>query len=304
MVRILRPVVLGIILLLAGACGEDKNTANEKGVSGGSGGTGNAGGTGASTSSGGSFPDSGLTGGAAGLAGSSGNTGSAGTAGAAGCVTSPTGISAWWRGTNGEKDHVGSNHGTIVKAATSGAPGYVGKGFSFTGSGYIEVPSSAALNVGSEDFSIELWLKTPKPTEIKVLVEKRVGPSPATLGYSLFLWTSGAPGVQLANSKGWTNYVGDTSIADDQWHHLVVSVDRDKALNFYVDGKITKTVDPSARSGSLSSTSPLRLGARTTTSSSLGEYAGALDEMSLYRRALTQAEVTALYAANTFGKCP
>lgn len=55
-------------------------------------------------------------------------------------------------------------------------------------------------------------------------------------------------------------------------------------------------------SGSLSNAEPFRIGVHPQSGFN-GWYKGVIDEVSVYRRALTNAEVTALYAAGSAGKC-
>ena len=201
-------------------------------------------------------------------------------------------------------DLVGTNHGKTVKDATFGGVGHVGKGFTLTGAGYMEVPDNSDLNAGTKDFSIELWLNTSAGSGLQVLVEKRAGAHLDVQGYSFFLY-DGRLHSQLAEggNSAFTNYDSGASVADGKWHHVALSVDRDQisGLVFYVDGVAAKSFNPTGRSGSLSSKSPLRMGSTTTEVG--GEYTGLLDEVSYYGKALSAAEVAAIFKAGSLGKC-
>jgi hypothetical protein len=70
----------------------------------------------------------------------------------------------------------------------------------------------------------------------------------------------------------------------------------------YVDGQPVGTFDPTSQSGDLTTTEPLRIG-RHASSSLSTFFKGRIDESSIYRRALSDDEVRAIYAASSAGKC-
>ena len=139
---------------------------------------------------------------------------------------------------------------------------------------YVEATHHPDLDVGTGNFSIDLWVKTEATAGVEILVEKRTQDTDGVTGYSLFLF-NGVPGIQLADGTGsatcgtdpgtssCTNFVANTSIADGEWHFLAVTVDRDGLLTFYIDGVIDSVFNPAIRANSLNNSAPLRLGART-----------------------------------------
>jgi hypothetical protein len=85
-----------------------------------------------------------------------------------------------------------------------------------------------------------------------------------------------------------------TSLADEQWHHLVV-VYTETQVTGYIDGLIAGSFELST-SVPLNTTSNgiLRVGARNHTDGLGDPYKGLLDEVRIYNRALSEADVVAL----------
>src|SRR5690348_9011369 len=75
------------------------------------------------------------------------------------CTPVQAGLVSWWPGEGNASDIIGANSGVSV-GGVSFAPGEVGRAFSLDGStGYIFVPASSSLNVGSSTgFTIEGWI--------------------------------------------------------------------------------------------------------------------------------------------------
>src|SRR5208283_4882459 len=91
-------------------------------------------------------------------------------------------------------------------------------------------------------------------------------------------------------------------VNDGNWHHLVVAVDQVSGLvTAYLDGALVKTV--SSTLGSLNFGGQIVVGNDPT-----GEYNGAnapggytVDDVGIWRRALTAVDVAGIYAAGTNG---
>ena len=70
---------------------------------------------------------------------------------------------------------------------------------------------------------------------------------------------------------------------------------------FYVDGALVATFDPTLHPGSVTNANPLRLASRSSSVSGL--LRGTLDEVELFPRVLTLAEIQSIFLADTRGKC-
>jgi len=189
-----------------------------------------------------------------------------------------------------------------VFSGTTSVSGMVSAARRFNGSSdFIRVPSAVQHNFGVGDFSIDLWVRSTASTGLQVMLDRR-DTTGGSRGFSLFLG-NGTLGFQLGDGFGFTNYPRAGFFADGLWHHVAVTVDRDQpnGLVMYVDG-VGVPKDPTPHAQSISSAADLYIGSRAP---SFGQifFAGDLDEIELFNRALTPAEVQALYSAGKQGKC-
>ena len=231
-------------------------------------------------------------------------------------------MAAWWSldetgGTTAFDIADFPTNGTHVNGPTP-VLGMVAGGLSFDGvDDYVEVADHSSLDFGTGDLTLDAWIWTDDTTVgVKRLVDKRVvstdpsrvadGVSGTTVqGYSLFL-SNGMLGFHMA-SIGSTSHTAPTFstkfVADEQWHHVAVTVDRDSSTGgkFYVDGASAGDFNPMYHSGMLSNAGPLRMGC--SSSSFTDFYHGILDEVELFPRVLTPAEIQGIFLTKWNGKC-
>jgi len=167
------------------------------------------------------------------------------------------------------------------------------------------------LNIGAnQDLSIDAWVKLSTVNQgVVSLVDKRE--SGPIQGYQFFMYNDKL-GVQLANNGNFTNYVSSTVVpTGNQWHLVAVTVDRSSSAcgtacgTFYLDGNAVGTFDPSSYDNfTLNSAGiPLFIGGQDTGMGGGEFFAGGLDELEIFNRALSASEVKALYQAGSAGKC-
>ena len=90
------------------------------------------------------------------------------------CVDPPEGITGWWPGDGNTDDIVGGRNAVLRGDADTG-PGLVGNAFVLDGDGdFVEVAHNPALNVGTGDFTVDLWVNFNTTDGEQVLVEKYV----------------------------------------------------------------------------------------------------------------------------------
>lgn len=216
------------------------------------------------------------------------------------CVTPPKDMVAWW--TFDEKtgqplvDRAGfANNGTGINSPLA-VPAKVAGGLKFNGTNYVDVPNHAELNFGTGDFSFDAWIQTSDAKNLRDLVDKRT-----TKGYLIYL-IDGKLGFLLRDGST-TNYSSSLFVADGKWHHIAITVERKnkKGILFYVDGIPTQFGDPTLKPGNIDNTSPLRIGKDLYSNSY--NFNGILDEIELFNRVLTKAEVVSIFKADKAGKC-
>jgi hypothetical protein len=233
------------------------------------------------------------------------------------CDTPPSGLVGWWKGDGDGSDSVGGDNATVPAGVTY-APAEVGLGFNLNGNtNRILAPDAPQLDFGpNQDFSIEAWIQplsnpgnyTDLSGEVMTVISKRYSPNTSVaLGYEMYLG-GGRLCFQmidsLNNGGNYYNLDAESDLRDGKFHHVAVTVQRNSTagLQFYVDGQLVATFDPTVVTGDLSNTSPLRIGNHPDPGIS-AFYHGIIDEASIYNRALSSNEIAAIYSAGSAGKC-
>ncbi|MCC7569714.1 LamG domain-containing protein, partial [Candidatus Micrarchaeota archaeon] len=196
---------------------------------------------------------------------------------------------ASWDGTAGEViDASGnSNHGVAANGATTGA-GVFGNGGMFDGvNDYVNADMVSQI---SDKYTASAWIY---PT--------RLEPQAETYGNTI-LATSSNYGIWLLHNNGairihafsssTARYYQTTAtpITLNKWHHVVVTAERNGEGKIFVDGELIENFTAENDTGwsGVLGIGDLRLDRGLT-------HQGAIDEVRIYNRALSSAEVKALY---------
>jgi sialidase-1 len=224
---------------------------------------------------------------------------------AGGSSSSPllTDLAAYWKLDDLTwSDSVGSNNLTNNGGVTVGTP-KLGAGSAEFGSGNQKLSSTSnALDIGTSDFAISLWLNTTTVDANNVFLSHGVFNEPgyylqfegsAPVGRVKVAFNGGSSGLSLAAISPSTPSAYD----DGLWHHFVFNFDRDGNLEVYADGSGTPVItdDISDRAGDMSPTQPFLLGGYDTVASTANLYQGKLDEGGIWKRVLTLSEISDLY---------
>jgi len=222
--------------------------------------------------------------------------------GQAGCAPVPPGLSAWFTFDEPLFRQPGEHRAQRV-------PGLVGSALKFNGKDqYVEIPASTpGVNMGEDDFTIELWVRTTDSQHTCSIVDKR---SYNSLGYVIFLYL-GHPALQIANGdRYFPVFAMSANLADNRWHHVAAVVKRlpPQPPEIYVDGaKDQRHKGPrNVPLVNLDVAAPLWLGrhhANNDVQRDKSDFEGEIDELSFYHRALTAAEIQSIYRAGSLGKC-
>lgn len=211
------------------------------------------------------------------------------------CTPRPPGLVAWWPGDGVGLDVVGTNRGTLMNGATF-APGKVGQAFSFDGvGGYVQIPNSASLDMANNTpLSVALWANRTGTAGTMHLIGKRdgcAGGCPDGIQ-----WQIAFDGSGLQFGPGHCGVVTGLQMPLNAWTHLAGTFDG-STFRFYVNGLLV-----SSAAGSLGSHAGSGIEiARSGTCGGL--FQGLIDEVAIFNRALSAAEIAAIYAAGTAGKC-
>ncbi len=187
-------------------------------------------------------------------------------------------------------DNVGEMWARLVKGSFGNAV-YMNETAS-----HIRVADSSSLRFGRDDFSISLWM-CPEKLEIKSTDTRRRFISkngyPSTW-WNLNLTPQGAITMEIADNE--KNHFGCNSnvvIPLKEWSHLTVTVNRSsKDISFYINGALDVTHKLPATFNGLLDVA----GEELFLGSSWQPYIGLLDEIKLYKRTLTPAEIAGTYS--------
>lgn len=208
-----------------------------------------------------------------------------------GCAPSPTDLVSWWPAEGDAKDAYGFNPGTAAPSVTY-APAAVGSGFVFSGAAgsYVEVPHSQSLDFRGA-LSVEAWVR---PQALRGRIVDKVMANTIS-GFLLDILDEKLRlmiGPDSAVSRD------DVVLPTNTFLHVAGVFDGAK-VSVYVDGEEAgskaaqnASVPPNALS--------LRIGAD---SEGENRFAGTIDEVRLYRRALRAAEVREIYQAGASARC-
>jgi ELWxxDGT repeat protein len=205
---------------------------------------------------------------------------------------------AWWTGDGSSLDVVGGNNGVLEGGAVFAA-GKVGQAFSLDGiDDRIRVPNSAAMHL-AQGFSIEAWILPKSASGNHVIVSKW---SDITSEHSYIFKEHSAGSLRIELHDKTTRFADlskSTSITVGQWTHVAVTYDR-LTLKLFADGTQAASIDVDPNRLLGLSTADVLIGA--TANGVAENFNGLIDEVSLYNRALSPAEIQSIYAANADGK--
>lgn len=194
-----------------------------------------------------------------------------------------------------------ANNG-IIKGAKRVA-GHLGKGLKFNGTvnSYVEVPHSDYLSPANS-VTVTVWVQPLYyRTSYNCLVYKQGAPTGTGwfADRSYGLWITTGYGVEWTSTPGSsgsqaTCQTGGGLYALKKWTHLAGVVDALKnKMIIYVNGVKSTECDYNGGSTILRGEYPLRLGGFWQTASDQSGLGGVLDEVRIYDRALTDAQILA-----------
>ena len=192
-------------------------------------------------------------------------------------------------------DAIGSNNGTVSGTVTRDVAGALASGddgaILFNGStGVVRMGDVLDITAGS----YELWIKRSNTTAaLQYIMDKGAGQPNIALGYDHLIYVGEENVYWLAST---------VTINDTNWHHIVFTHPGGATAGLaklYIDG-VDRTLTLSG-ANLVANSSNLSVGAGY---GDFLHFAGTIDEVALYGRALTQAEVTEHFQAGRNGHRP
>jgi hypothetical protein len=218
----------------------------------------------------------------------------------------PAGAVAWYRADGDAVDSVSGHNGTLQGGAKF-APGIEGQAFSFSANGDgVSIPNSADFTFGTSDFTVEAWVKTSANYTggIGMIFDDYGSTETNGADYRLFIDTNNHAALFLRDAGfGTLTAAGTTAINDGNWHH-VVGLRLGATGYIYVDGNLQGSQTNAALGAVTNIGSPafVHIGGTNTSAASQTSaatpeavFVGQIDELALYRRALSAGEIQAIF---------
>jgi len=226
------------------------------------------------------------------------------------CTSAPSDVVAWWEGQNNGADVFGYNPAT-VQGSVSFTRGFAKQAFTFTGSGQVRVPASSALDVGQsvDGFTVEAWVNPNSVSTARPILQWNSG-----IVSGVALWVTD-DGYVAANLRGTDlesfPLISGVPLVPGVYQHVALTCEPDlsglfiavtlyldgQAASYYVDTSIAPFVPRTSDDFYIGSSPKDDLGVMGT------QFAGQIDEVTIYNRALSSSEVNDLVRAAGGGKC-
>jgi DNA-binding beta-propeller fold protein YncE len=213
------------------------------------------------------------------------------------CVPPPSDLAGWWPG-DGHANDVREDSAGELRGGAAFAPAWIGQGFALDGRA-AHVLVSTLTNVDmAADFTLAVWMKPAAIGRSTTILEHAGG---HTAGWRL---TRDADGrVSFCDfpvgESGCTTRTArsEAPVRAGAWTHVAASA-AGRRLSLFVDGELAGSADIPARAAILAQN--FRIGGSAGDG---GFFAGVLDEVQLYRRALSIDDVRRVFGAGRSGLC-
>lgn len=202
---------------------------------------------------------------------------------------------------NNSYAELGPGNAAITQTGTVGfanpdRKGVTGNAGYFNGTAWLSTPS-ANFSLGANNFSISVWIKSGGTARMMIWQESGKNGSGDNQSWlrmndnatTQFLrFNTENPGSAIISMAA------EGKVNDDAWHHIVCV--RDGLLTkVYIDGVKVKEMTTSAVKTVTGAGQLFKIGAQEGASSMSNYFSGMIDDLIIYKRAFTDAEVTALF---------
>lgn len=173
--------------------------------------------------------------------------------------------------------------GKVAQGNPKWVKGKFGGGMEFGGSDMVTVDDDAALDLKS--FTLSAWVNIPKITGTWQIIASKENRGPTGRNYGIFGHINRGVVHYSFTTGGWKSFDANTVITDGKWHHIVTTYEKPN-FKLYVDGKVDGQTAPNTDPDNHDNF--LFIGG-----CNIGNYwmSGTIDEVVLYDRALSEAEI-------------
>lgn len=167
----------------------------------------------------------------------------------------------------------------------------------FSGATGVLVADDAATNFGTDNYSVSCWVKTSLTGRMMIWQESgkngtndnqtwlRIGDN-TTNRQTRF-------NVEDNTGSAFVNLGPEAKVSDNAWHHMVC-VRQGQTTSVYIDGQLIGTANANSLKA-VSNGQDFKIGFQEGATSNSSFFNGNIDDVIIYRKALSEAEITALF---------
>lgn len=198
---------------------------------------------------------------------------------------------SWWKFDNDVLDTQLLNNGTRYNFTNGYVAGKYGNALEFDSAAeqFVDIGDDSSLNFGTDDFSIEAWIKTSglEATAMSIIAKYESAEGFDLSMDSIFiLFATDGESLAIPNL-----------IYDDEWHHIV-AVRNGYDVLFYIDGSLNYS-ESMGSIDDVSTIANLTIGSRDI----YGFFDGVIDNVRIWSGALNETEVENLFLYNALEPC-
>ncbi|MCC7376891.1 MAG: LamG domain-containing protein [Verrucomicrobiales bacterium] len=226
------------------------------------------------------------------------------------CLERQSGIIAWWAGDGDYREFIARRDG-IGHPGVSFTAGMVGNAYQFDGTlGYVD-SAIPIRNLVTTQFSVESWIWIDRMQDNCIVSQYDTLSRDAswafivrpegTLDFGLYAGPTDGPARYRKTAPG--------TLTTNRWIHVAATVDlASQPIRLFVDGIEASTEIGFGYNDTFTqfyqSSSPIRIGAiRRHIGDIVSNFAGKIDELALFNRALDPTEIAQIVAAGSAGRC-
>ena len=216
-----------------------------------------------------------------------------------------------------DKSYTNSISASAVDGAAVGDPtfetGLMGSGaVSLTSDAgvfnYVTLGNADVLNFGSVtdgtavDFTVSFWCSYTNQASDPVFIANQNWASSGNQGWGIYMQGGGNTRVVISDGANKSDQKPAPIVRDGTWHHYLVTFARTGDASVYVDGAFSTSKTMANVVGSPDASAPLNIGQDGTGAYDAKMVNVLMDDLGIWRRALSPGEIAAIYNAGKTGK--
>lgn len=226
------------------------------------------------------------------------------------CIAPPVGLTGWWTGNGNANDNFDGNNGTI--SGTTYVAGKVDQAFNFSGGGYVNIPETGSNLDGFTELTINAWIKPSSLGDFAIVTKYN---STMAEGISYYFMNRNGKlafsifdDISPFSTDKNIGILSSGLIPVGVWSHVAGVWRGGVILELYLNGELFPgtIVNTGGFAGAMANNNnAVRIGSIISTNppGSMFYFNGQIDEVQIYNKALSAAEIKSISDAGSLGTC-